>query len=366
MALAKRTIAFLWPLLATIAVVAGPALADPYTVNGIAVDVTAENAVLARETAVTDAQVEGLRELLERLTLPRYDDRLPVVGSETAASLVTSYQVEKENVAATRYVAEMTVTYDALAVQNLLEGTGVPFVVDLPPPLLVVPALDGGSGGGLAVFDGSPAWREAWAKEAGRNTLLTIELPLGDLTDLRTLGSQALGGDPATALADAAGRYGTEGALLVVAAPDSLEAPKRIDVRLGGAAGWPTEMGQLTVAMEGEPDALWAAAARRAMTELEAEWKAQNLVEFDKLAKLQVQAPLGSLEDWSAIRSGLAAVSAIRRIDVMAFSQAEADLVLSYIGNVDQLRRALAARGLGLTGGADRWRLQRTAGRGAG
>ena len=364
MALAKRTIAFLRPLLLTIALLAGPALADPYTVNGIAVDVTAENAVVARETAVADAQVKGLDELLRRLTLPRYADRLPAVGPETAAALVTSYQVEKENVAATRYVAELAVTYDALAVQNLLEGTGVPIVVDLPPPLLVVPALE--TEGGLAVFGGSPAWRDAWAREAGRNTLLDIVLPLGDLADLRTLGDQALAGDPTTALADAAVRYGTEGALLVVAAPDSPDTPREIDARLGGATGWPTGMAPLTVTAEGEPEEVWAAAARQVMTALENEWKAENLVEFDQLAQLRVEAPLGSLEDWSAIRSGLAGVSVIRKIEVRTFSQAEAELVLSYIGNVDQLRRALSARGLALFEGADRWRLQQTAGQGAG
>ncbi len=364
MPLAKRTIAFLRLLLPSIVLVAGPASADPYTVNGIAVDVTAENAVLARETAVADAQVKGLAELFERLTLPRYDDRLPAVGPETAASLVTSYQVEKENVAATRYVAELAVTYDALAVQNLLEGTGVPIVVDLPPPLLVVPALE--TEGGLAVFGGSPAWRDAWAREAGRNTLLDIVLPLGDLTDLRTLGDQALAGDPTTALADAATRYDAEAAILVVASPDSLETPRTIAVRLDGTAGWPTGMAPLTVTAEGRPEEAWAAAARQAMTELENEWKEDNLVAFDELAKLRVETPLGSLEDWSAIRSGLAGVPVIRQIEVRTFSQAEAELVLSYIGNVDQLRRALAARGLALSGGADRWRLQRTAGRGAG
>lgn len=364
MALAKRTIALSGLLLATIAGVAGQALADPYTVNGIAVDVTAENAVLARETAVTDAQVKGLRALLERLTLPSHYGRLPAVGSETAASLVTAYQVEEENVAATRYIAEMAVTYDAEGVQNILEGTGVPIAVDLPPPLLVVPALN--AGGGLSVFDGAPAWRDAWARESGRNTLLDIVLPLGDLTDLRTLGGQALAASPDTALADANPRYGTDGAIVVIATPDSVEAPTRIDVQLGGAAGWPATMSPLTVAMEGEPEEIWAAAARRVIGELEAEWKAENLVAFDSLAQLEVEAPLGGLEDWAAMRAGLEAVSAIRRIDVTAFSQAEAALVLNYIGNVDQLQRALAARGLGLSQGTERWRLQRTAGRDAG
>src|SRR6056297_3041686 len=62
--------------------------ANPYEVSGIAVDVEAENAVMARELAVEQAQQEGLRELLERLTVPSYYGQLPSPGQQSMSRLV--------------------------------------------------------------------------------------------------------------------------------------------------------------------------------------------------------------------------------------------------------------------------------------
>lgn len=361
MLVAKRAAVVLW-LVALL--VPGAALADPYTVRGIAVDVRADDAVQARERAIEEAQVTGLRQLLQRLTLPQYHDRLPGVDAAAAGRLVTAYEVERESMAATQYVGELAVTYDRVAVQNLVQGTGVPIVVDLPPSLLIVPALD--DGGRLLVFDGAAGWRDAWAVEAERNTLLGITLPLADLGDLRSLGATALAAEPATALAAAAARYGTEAALLVVARPDDAQSPTRVTTAVAASHGWPTAVSGDSMAMDAEATVVWQAAVRRLMGALENEWKNDNLVDFDSLAKLPVSVALGSLEEWAAIRAGLAATAAIRRVDVQTFSQAEAELIFSHIGNVAQLQRALEARGLTLSQGVDRWRLQRTAGRGAG
>jgi hypothetical protein len=87
---------------------------------------------------------------------------------------------------------------------------------------------------------------------------------------------------------------------------------------------------------------------------------------MDRLARLPVVVSLGSLEEWADIRRRLDQVGAIREIDVEAFSQQEAELVFNHIGNVSQLQRALEARGLRLSEGAQTWRLQRMAGQPAG
>jgi hypothetical protein len=363
MALAKRAAALL--LLAVWLGAGLPvAAADPYAVSGISVDVEAENAVTARELAIEQAQQDGLRRLLQRLTLPAYHEQLPSPGEASLSRLVSGYEVEEESLSATRYVGTLSVAYDAAAVQDLLQGTGVPIVVDLPPSLLVVPALDEASG--MTVFNGPEGWRAAWAVEADRNTLLDIRLPLGDLADLRTLSSDALALQPQTALADAAARHGTDAAMLLVARADDPAAPTRVTVTMAESYNWPTDFAGESVAVDSEPQVVWEAAARRTKEALENEWKAQNLVSTDQLARTAVTVPLGSLDTWADIRRRLGQVAAIRRIEIEQFSQADASLVFNHVGNIDQLQRALAARGLGLVEGTGTWRLQRAAGQPAG
>jgi hypothetical protein len=361
MAVAKRALVLVIVALASLT---GAALADSFTVRGIAVDVEADNAVLAREMAIEQAQRDGLRQLLERLTLPQYFGQLPVADQQSLTRLVTAFEVEEESTSATRYVGRLSVSYDEAAVQGLLQGTGVPIVVEPPPSLLVVPALD--EAAGLAVFTGPEGWREAWSVEASRNTLLDIRLPVGDLIDLRTLSSEALASEPETALALAAERYDAEAAILLIARADDPLSPTRVTVTPGGSHAWPTDFAGDSLAMDGDAATVWQAAVRRTKNALETEWKAANLIAMDQLTPLTVAVTLGSLEVWADIRQRLDQVGAIRAIEIEAFSQREAELVVNHIGNVSQLQRALEARGLRLSEGAGTWQLQRMAGQPAG
>ena len=363
MPLAKHALAV---VLVVVALVAGAVTvhANAFTVRGIAVDVEADNAVLAREMAIEEAQREGLGRLLERLTLPQYVDQLPAADQQALTRLVTAFEVEEENTSATRYVGRLSVSYDETAVQDLLQGTGVPIVLDTPPSLLVVAALDEASG--LAVFTGADGWRDAWSAEATHDTLLDIRLPVGDLVDLRTLSAQALENEPDTALALAAERYGAEAAILLVARADDPLSPTRITVTERGNHAWRTDFAGDSFAMDADAATVWRAAVRRTKAALEREWKAANLVAMDRLARLPVTVALGSLEVWADIRRRLDQVGAIRGLDVESFSQERAELVFNHIGSVDQLQRALAGRGLNLSQGAGTWRLQPMAGQPAG
>lgn len=363
MPLAKHALAVVLLVVALVAT-AATAHADAFTVRGITVDVEADNAVLAREMAIERAQRDGLRQLLERLTLPQYVDRLPVADQQALTRLVTAFEVEEESTSATRYVGRLSVSYDEAAVQEMLQGTAVPIVLETPPSLLVVPALD--EPGGLAVFTGPDGWRDAWSVEARRNTLLDIRLPVGDLVDLRTLGAQALASEPETALALAAERYGADAAILLVARADDPLSPTRVTVTERGNHDWRTGFAGDSLAMDGDAATVWQAAVRRTKNALETEWKTANLVAMDRLARLPVTVALGSLEEWADIRRRLDQIGAVRGIDIEAFSQQRAELVVNHIGNVDQLRRAFEARGLQLSEGAGTWRLQRTAGQPAG
>jgi hypothetical protein len=68
--------------------------------------------------------------------------------------------------------------------------------------------------------------------------------------------------------------------------------------------------------------------------------------------------PIASLDDWIAVRQRLAAVPAIRGIDLLSLSREEARVRLRYIGNPDRLKADLAAADLALDGGDPVWHLR--------
>jgi hypothetical protein len=68
--------------------------------------------------------------------------------------------------------------------------------------------------------------------------------------------------------------------------------------------------------------------------------------------------PITSLDDWIAVRRRLVSVPAIRGIDLLSLSRAEARIRLHYIGSPDQLKADLAAVDLALDGGDPVWRVR--------
>ena len=65
----------------------GLAKADMYAVSNIHVDVTAQNATIAREQGLNDAQEKAFYKMLDRLTLFKDMEALPVLTSEDILKL---------------------------------------------------------------------------------------------------------------------------------------------------------------------------------------------------------------------------------------------------------------------------------------
>ena len=96
---------------------------DVFQVSEIPVDATAADAVAAREEALVQGQIEGLRRLLRRLVPPRKS------ASSAARSVpaqieryVQSFEIADERVSATAISPQLTVGYEPDAVRDLLQG----------------------------------------------------------------------------------------------------------------------------------------------------------------------------------------------------------------------------------------------------
>lgn len=109
------------PVTSGMAPAAVPA-ADPFTVSGVKVDVSAANANAARDQAIRDAQVKAWAELYKRL-VPTASS-VPRVSDIELARLVQGFEIDDEKVSATRYVGSITVRFRPNPVRETLAGGG--------------------------------------------------------------------------------------------------------------------------------------------------------------------------------------------------------------------------------------------------
>ncbi len=334
---------------------AGSGLAlDGYTIRDIAVDVTAGDAVAARARAMDEAQRRGLVRLMDELT--GGGSGSPDIASLDLNRLVRSIDVEEEQLAATRYIAKLTVTYDRDAIDEALQNARAPMVLGPAEPLLIVPAIDRGQG--PEFWGPADAWRAAWRGGDVGIGLLDVRLPSGDANDQAVLNPEIYQEDAEGSLRRLAERHGAAGALVVLVTPSGpAEAPEALDLSLPRAVDWPAPpLGGRFVADRGD---VYAQAANAAANALEKDWQDDNLVRLDNLATVSLRVPLAGLSDWVQVRQGMESLPEVRETVVRRLSQREATLELRYIGGREALFDALGANGMRVSQEANEWRLRR-------
>ncbi len=345
------------------------AAADPFEVAGVAVDVTAESAAQARDQAIAEGERRAFEALLDRLVAADVRGSVQTPDRPVLQGLVKDFSIASEKTSAVRYIATLVVRFDAEAVQGWLIEQGVPFAATPSDPVVVVPVWE--EGGRVTLWDDPNPWRDAWDADAGAAPMVPTLLPAGDLADVATLTArQALDGD-AAALAALAARY---------EATDSLVAYARLvaDTRSGttivavtaGRFGPEGRQWLADVNVRPEPDEDRDAALRRAVAavvqEVDQRWKQDATVSAGGTEELEVVVPIASLRDWVDVRRQLEAMVVVRDLDVVMLASDRVRIKLVYVGDIEQLARALGDSGLALIQDPPDWVLVPPARDGAG
>lgn len=343
--------------LATSLGAAGPGLAqDWWTEVGVPVDVSAENAVAARQKGIEAGQREGLRRLLERLAPPEERSRLPAVEGLPVARYVRSYEIAQEKVAPTRWLATLNVTFDPDAVSALLTGRGLAVLEPRAVPvLLVVPAEE--QAGELVLWAREEPWWQAWERVVATERALRLVLPLGDLADLAALTPQRIEAGDRDTLGRLAERYGAADAVLAVLRPRGGTAAAGLEVRFRAGGGVLRDDPEPVPVEPGAAEPL-EAAAEQALGRLVEAWRRAGLVRSDRPVDLALSVPLADLAGWVQIRRVLETLPEIREVRTLSIARDRAELVVRYLGDLGRLRDGLARRGLELAQEGGAWQLR--------
>ena len=359
MALALAGLLAWWP--ASIARAQGGA--GLFQVSGIEVDATAADAVTAREQALLQGQIEGLRRLMRRLVPAEEHARLPSVGPAEIERYVQNFEIAEEQVATNRYLAQLTVRYEPDAVRRLLQGAAFPYAETISEPIVVLPVYR--ASGGAQLWPDDNPWWQAWAEHLDSERLLRLVLPLGDLQDMATVtADQAMTGDPDT-LAALGQRYGSDDVLVVIATarggaatgPAATEPPVlELEMRRTGL-----QQANPPETFVGRPgqmlDELMADAVIGLQDTLDERWKNANLLRYDQSAVMVVDIPIAGLSDWVEISRGLDGLTEVADVEIAAFARDKVRAQIRYIGDQVRLEAALGRIGLGLSREGESWLL---------
>jgi hypothetical protein len=329
-----------------------------YDVAKLSVDVTADDAVAARDTGMADAQMRAVKIVLQRLLPLSAQDQLPELSQEDVEGLVNGVSIRKEQNSTTRYIAILDVSVSEPAIKQLLMDQAIPYSEERAPPISILPlVLAGGS-------EGEESWRQAWEDIdlSHSVTPATILRPRPDL-DLATV-KAVLGGD-AQALASLQGDYGY--GPLVIAVGEAADG--KFVTRLAGADGVGVINFGRSDKLSGDAQATAGEAAATAFAIIENRWKVSQsggasttevnyqqgpggtpgagagaaLGEVPRNVVAQVE--FSGLKDWQDIRGRLMKVAGIQALEVNSLSARAASITFDYAGSLGHLQAELDHNG---------------------
>ena len=350
------------PLLALPALAAGAQAADSlYEVAKISVDVTAKDAVAARDEGMAEAQMRAVKTVLQRLLPLSAQDQIPEFTPEDVEGLVNGVSIRSEQNSTTRYIATLDVSVSEPGIKKLLQDQAMPYSESRAPSISILPLV---IAGGSVKSEGGEGWRQAFEQLdlAHSATPATILRPRPGLS-LDTV-KAVLAGD-AQALATMQADYGYGPLVLAVG-----EAAKgEFVTRLAGTDSVGAINFGRSDKLSADARTIAREAAATAFGIIENRWKVSQApeasptdVKYEEGAgapaaepgaapkgevprNVVAQVEFSSLKDWQDIRGRLMNVAGIEALEVNTLSARGASVTFDYAGSLGHLQEVLGQNG---------------------
>jgi hypothetical protein len=331
-----------------------PASAEStFEVGNIHVDASAKSVAEARSAAIASGRPVAWSTLFRRLTRQQDWARQPVLDAAALQKLVIGYFPVNERRSTTRYVADLTYTFNPEAVARVLQTAGIPYTAVAAKKVLLVPMAPGFARGSM--------WTTAFASPRFAASPVPFAVPVGDPQEMTYLGG--LNFDTATwdQVAPVASRIHATEAVLVLAAPVGNKLA--VTIKRIGMGVMPMKSSFEVPLLQGA-QSTYPGAADATVRAIDDMWKNQKAVDYSQKGKLTADVHIGSLAQFAAIENAIAGVPNVASVSIAAMDIGEARLTITYIGTTDQLRAALAQAGVALTGRGAGWQVTQGAGAG--
>jgi hypothetical protein len=364
-----------------------------YTVEGVEVDVVAENAVKAREKAVDEAQVKAYQMLAERFLGEEAMKTFKTPDPITVSSLVQDFEVTKEQLSKKRYKGTYTVRFRPNTFKGSMAAKGISYSDAPKKPVLVLPFYQ--TGGDTVLWSDANPWMNAWRSFSSTTNVI---VPIGDANDIAQVNdSDALQYDPLQ-VQELAARYGADDVAIVLASPEPTGTQGRIVVNVynNGFEG-PTFVRKLEIDQQaGEQEAtMFQRAAGQVRAFLGENWKSnaaynpsiatpapQTTTTVTTTTYGQPQIPVtqapqtaapvpytrtalgtpktyiararfNSVQDWVRMKNTLDRVYGMQSVMIKSLKSREAALDMRYAGDISALQLSLQNAGLTMRGAQD-------------
>ena len=333
------------------------------------VDVTSNDTASAREQAMIKGQANALEDLLGRFTTgEQAKNVVSGLDQRQIAGMARGTEVLSEKMASNRYRATLKVSFDADEISKLIGGgNGGSGVAQAAPTgsFLILPSYE--EDGNVLLWDEGNPWRNAWKVTGVESSSGDIIVPYGDKADISVLDVKSLSSANYSALLPLIVRYGATDIILLHAkftqsgqtADTTLEVVKRRINRTQNEVNVLTYRADL----QENRDALMARATHDIVESLQhkknEEAESIKTVFGGEHNSLMLLASVSTLNSWTTLRAKLSTLPMVDKLEPLAISPQQVDLIIHYRGSADSLANAITAQNIRLRQTPTYWVISR-------
>lgn len=296
--------------------IALPALAaDPFTVAKVPVDARASSAIAAQTQAVQSGYITAARVLLNRVTLEseRAERGLPPLTVSTVGPLIRGQTIDNERRSNTRYIGDISISFNPSAVQNLLRDANLTMVTSQARERLAIPV------------------------GVSRNSALATDLMSGRyehaLTPIKSLSAADITGlygeEPTSSqIQTLATRYGVDQVLILRQSAGGQITATDLSIDTGTSRRLSANGGMAGL-----------------VARMETDWKETSAVTSENAQSSTVSVLFGSMEEWQRLQGAINNSAQVRDARLDALSKDGALMTISY-GSLDRLAAEMAQKGV--------------------
>lgn len=333
----------------------------------VQVDVTGKDAADARTQAMAKANTDALMDLLNKLAAPgQAESIIAALDPKKIAAMARGTEVLDEKISDNRYRARLLINFDADEVSQLISKFGVGGSGSEAPSktssFLFITSYE--EEGTVLLWEERNPWRKVWKSLGLEMTAGDIIVPYGDNNDQAIVSTATLASINYATLAPLSIRYGTSDVIILQAkyakSPDmTLTVIKR---RINRTLN---EVNVMTYRADPQEtrDLLLARAARDIADNLQNK-KSEEITNIQGVrggekGKIMVLASITTLASWTDLKAKLVSLAMIERLEMLAMSPQQVDMIVHYRGTPDGLEVGITGVGLRLKKNKDYWVVSR-------
>ena len=314
-----------------------------FKVDNIYVEIESTSSSKAREIALLEAQEKGFKSLMKKILLEPEYKKIEMINMDKILEFVDAIEIQNEKTSPSKYIGNISIIFSEEKILKYLNRNNVRFTSLKSKPLLILPIYK--YAGVTYLWENQNIWRNIWTKGEAKDGLIPIKSSEGKFTDFIYFNQDEAAKRNLNNLELLAKSHNTTGILIAILKKKYNRDKSKIlfnlnlsIYRFDGEKNSNFE-DNIEIYANEYSDNILIDAKLKVEEFVNQQWKTANVITSQKkLEKINVS--FSNLNEWINIKKTISDISIIDKYNVKNFSHNKAVIILSFSGNLNQLKVA--------------------------